>query len=29
VNYRTTDDDVLAVLDVATELGDRIARERR
>jgi aromatic-L-amino-acid/L-tryptophan decarboxylase len=29
VNYRTTDDDVLAVLDVAAELGERIARERR
>jgi aromatic-L-amino-acid decarboxylase len=28
VNYRTTDDDVLAVLDVAAELGDRIARSR-
>jgi aromatic-L-amino-acid/L-tryptophan decarboxylase len=26
VNYRTTDDDVLAVLDVAEELGDRIAK---
>ncbi len=25
VNYRTTDDDVLAVLDVAEELGERIA----
>jgi len=25
VNYRTTDDDVLAVLDVAAELGERIA----
>jgi aromatic-L-amino-acid decarboxylase len=29
VNYRTTDEDVLAVLDVAAELGERIARERR
>jgi aromatic-L-amino-acid decarboxylase len=28
VNYRTTDDDVLAVLDVASELGERIASER-
>jgi aromatic-L-amino-acid/L-tryptophan decarboxylase len=26
VNYRTTDDDVLAVLDVAEELGERLAR---
>ena len=26
VNYRTTDDDVLAVLDVAEELGERIAK---
>ena len=26
VNYRTTDDDVLAVLDVAEELGGRIAK---
>jgi aromatic-L-amino-acid decarboxylase len=25
VNYRTTDDDVLAVLDVAAELGERLA----
>ncbi|HEX6400884.1 MAG TPA: aminotransferase class V-fold PLP-dependent enzyme [Actinomycetota bacterium] len=29
VNYRTTDEDVLAVLDVAAELGERIARGRR
>jgi aromatic-L-amino-acid decarboxylase len=29
VNYRTTHDDVLAVLDVAAELGERIAKERR
>ena len=29
VNYRTTDDDVLALLDVASELGERIAKERR
>jgi aromatic-L-amino-acid decarboxylase len=29
VNYRTTDDDVLAVLDVAAELGERIAKESR
>jgi aromatic-L-amino-acid decarboxylase len=29
VNYRTTDDDVLAVLDVAAELGERIAEGRR
>jgi aromatic-L-amino-acid/L-tryptophan decarboxylase len=29
VNYRTTDDDVLAVLDVAADLGERIARARR
>jgi aromatic-L-amino-acid/L-tryptophan decarboxylase len=28
VNYRTTDDDVLAVLDVAAELGERIAKGR-
>jgi aromatic-L-amino-acid/L-tryptophan decarboxylase len=28
VNYRTTDDDVLAVLDVAAELGERIASRR-
>jgi aromatic-L-amino-acid decarboxylase len=28
VNYRTTDDDVMAVLDVATELGERIAEGR-
>jgi aromatic-L-amino-acid decarboxylase len=27
VNFRTTDEDVLAILDVARELGDRIARE--
>jgi aromatic-L-amino-acid/L-tryptophan decarboxylase len=27
VNFRTTEDDVLAVLDVARELGDRLARE--
>jgi aromatic-L-amino-acid/L-tryptophan decarboxylase len=26
VNYRTTDDDVLAVLDVAAELGEKIAK---
>jgi aromatic-L-amino-acid decarboxylase len=25
VNYRTTDDDVMAVIDVARELGERIA----
>ncbi len=25
VNFRTTDDDVLAILDVARELGERIA----
>jgi aromatic-L-amino-acid decarboxylase len=29
VNYRTTDDDVLAILDVAEELGERIAKEGR
>jgi aromatic-L-amino-acid/L-tryptophan decarboxylase len=29
VNYRTTDDDVLAVLDVAAELGARLARDGR
>jgi hypothetical protein len=29
VNYRTTDDDVLAILDVAAELGERNAKERR
>jgi aromatic-L-amino-acid decarboxylase len=29
VNYRTTDDDVLAVLDVAAELGERIAEGSR
>ncbi len=28
VNYRTTDDDVMAVLDVAAELGERLAAER-
>jgi aromatic-L-amino-acid decarboxylase len=28
VNYRTTDDDVLAVLDVAAALGERLAAER-
>ena len=27
VNYRTTDDDVIALLDVARELGERLARE--
>jgi aromatic-L-amino-acid decarboxylase len=27
VNFRTTEEDVLAILDVARELGDRIARE--
>jgi aromatic-L-amino-acid decarboxylase len=27
VNFRTTDEDVLAILDVARELGERIARE--
>jgi aromatic-L-amino-acid decarboxylase len=27
VNFRTTDDDVVALLDVARELGDRLARE--
>ena len=29
VNYRTTDDDVKAILDVAAELGERIAKEGR
>jgi aromatic-L-amino-acid/L-tryptophan decarboxylase len=29
VNYRTTDDDVMAILDVAAELGERIAKEPR
>jgi aromatic-L-amino-acid/L-tryptophan decarboxylase len=29
VNYRTTDDDVMAVLDVAAELGERIAKGGR
>ena len=29
VNYRTTDDDVMAILDVAAELGERIAKEGR
>jgi len=29
VNYRTTEEDVLAVLDVAAELGARLAAERR
>ena len=29
VNYRTTDDDVMAILDVAAELGERIAKEHR
>jgi aromatic-L-amino-acid decarboxylase len=29
VNYRTTDDDVTAILDVAAELGERIAKEGR
>jgi aromatic-L-amino-acid decarboxylase len=29
VNYRTTDEDVLAVLDVAADLGERIARTGR
>ena len=29
VNYRTTDDDVMAILDVAAELGERIASDRR
>jgi aromatic-L-amino-acid decarboxylase len=29
VNYRTTDDDVLAILDVAGELGERIAKGSR
>jgi aromatic-L-amino-acid decarboxylase len=28
VNYRTTDEDVLAILDVAAELGERIAKGR-
>jgi aromatic-L-amino-acid decarboxylase len=28
VNYRTTDDDVMSILDVAAELGERIAKER-
>ena len=27
VNFRTTDEDVLAILDVARELGDRLAQE--
>jgi hypothetical protein len=27
VNFRTTDDDVLALMDVARELGGRLARE--
>jgi aromatic-L-amino-acid/L-tryptophan decarboxylase len=27
VNFRTTEDDVLAILDVARELGDRVSRE--
>jgi aromatic-L-amino-acid decarboxylase len=27
VNFRTTDDDVLALMDVARELGERLARE--
>jgi aromatic-L-amino-acid decarboxylase len=26
VNFRTTEDDVLALLDVARELGERLAR---
>ena len=29
VNYRTRDEDVMAILDVAAELGERIAKERR
>jgi aromatic-L-amino-acid/L-tryptophan decarboxylase len=29
VNFRTTEDDVLAILDVARELGDRVSREGR
>ncbi|HET9672614.1 MAG TPA: aminotransferase class V-fold PLP-dependent enzyme [Actinomycetota bacterium] len=29
VNYRTTDEDVLAILDVAAELGERLAEEAR
>ena len=29
VNFRTTDDDVLALMDVARELGERLAREPR
>ena len=29
VNYRTTDDDVVAVLDVAAELGERLAKDAR
>jgi aromatic-L-amino-acid decarboxylase len=29
VNYRTTEDDVVAILDVAAELGERISKERR
>ena len=29
VNYRTTDDDVMAILDVAAELGERIAKGGR
>ena len=27
VNFRTTEDDVVALLDVARELGERLARE--
>jgi aromatic-L-amino-acid/L-tryptophan decarboxylase len=27
VNFRTTEQDVLAILDVARDLGDRLARE--
>jgi hypothetical protein len=29
VNYRTTDEDVLAILDVTAELGARLAEEAR
>jgi aromatic-L-amino-acid decarboxylase len=27
VNFRTTEDDVVALIEVARELGDRLARE--
>ena len=29
VNFRTTEDDVLAIVDVARELGERVASEDR